>query len=139
MSDLTHCPACGQSIQVHRRSITPPMLGSLRRLFEITQRAREAPPQDGLVLTPAGEVWVHAALFSSASKGQQDRDYSKLRYWGLIAPRPAAPGEKVAGYWGITALGIRFLQGAARIPRNVFVFNNQVQSISPEVITIEDL
>ena len=126
------CPHCGQRIQVYRRSITPAMFQSLVRLAYIVARARTEPPHDDVLITPT-DVWVHARAFAAVRDGQQDRDYGKLRFWGLIAPC----AEKT-GFWGLTSLGATFLEGRTRIPRNVFLYNNQLQRVSPETVTVTE-
>lgn len=44
--------------------------------------------------------------------------------------------SKATGYWRLSRLGERFVRGLINIPRDVFVFNDQVFSVSEEKTSI---
>lgn len=59
-------------------------------------------------------------------------DETKLVHWGLLEPEPPNPltGEKVRnGYWRITELGMRFVEGL-ELPRFAFFYNSILYGFS---------
>lgn len=96
----THCPCCGQFAKAYRRRIRG---NHARFLFDVARLSTEESP------------WVHYKSCYFAG-----RDYAYLSHYGLAETKPRE------GLWKITAQGIAFISGKARIPAWILVFNNHV-------------
>jgi hypothetical protein len=60
----------------------------------------------------------------------------KLQYWNLIE-KHYSDGKRMGGYWHLTKRAGEVLNGSA-IPQWVQTFNNKVQEVSEERITLEE-
>ena len=60
----------------------------------------------------------------------------KLQYWDLIA-KHFSDGKRVGGYWHLTKRAGEVLNGFA-IPQWILTFNNKVQEVSEEKVTLEE-
>jgi hypothetical protein len=99
----TTCVVCGQHAELYRRRIHATMARQLIVAYrEVGTRPFHAP---SLELTG---------------------DFTKLAYWGLIAEQS---GRRVDGghhgRWRITKEGVAFLEGRARVPEWVLVYNGE--------------
>lgn len=110
------CPACGQTVRLSTRSISPKQVRDLKAI------------NDACELSSGG--WVNVSAIASVRGG----DYAKLRFWGLLAQH-----EERAGRWRVTLLGKQFLAGKATVNRHVFVYNNRVRAYSDDRVSIRDV
>ena len=62
---------------------------------------------------------------------QFSSDFAKLRFWGLIE-------ECEDGHWGLTILGLNFVNVYATVPSTANIYNNTLVSLSGKQITIRD-
>ena len=111
----THCPVCQRTVKVISRKINSSMAMWLVELYCYTQHHR---PADG---------WVHAVQALS----NQQREHSKLRYWGLVEEKP---GKR--GFWRITSKGCDFVLGQVQVPRACCVLHNRPFMWSVELTDI---
>lgn len=108
------CPACGQHVKIYKRPLTSAMIHALI----IISKA----PTD-----PEGYVHVENYLKSRADVPASVRgDMSKLRYWGLIAPKDAKreDGSSRNGYYKILEAGKKFIKGEISVYSHVMIYNN---------------
>ncbi len=98
------CPCCGQRVQLYRRKFNPGMGATLIAMWrELVRRDREGKP----------DRWIHVEhdLVECGKGPKRSRDFSKMRYWGVIEPkarRTRTTGALVSdtGYWTVTHLGV---------------------------------
>lgn len=120
------CPCCGRHAQIYRRKFHSSMAYQLIQLYHMG----------------GCKEFIHASrliLPNMAGIG----DFTKAKYWGLIAPKDKAIYDtdtttKSSGFWRITPAGEKFLRGLIRIPREVLVFDDAVLEESLETISIRD-
>lgn len=121
----TRCPCCERFIKLYRR----PLSASMARYLIVFARK-----------SGTDNPWLHVETdfrdVSIPSRG----DYAKLRYWGLIEPKPGASerGGRTNGYWRITAKGREFVAGTVLIPSHILLLNNRVVGFSDNLVTIRD-
>lgn len=117
------CPTCGRHAQVYRRKFHASMALQLIRLYRLGGTAH----------------YIHASkLILPEVSGAGD--FTKAKYWGLIHPQVpnTRPETKCSGNWMLSVAGLEFVKGRHRIPREVFVFDDEVQGYSPETISITE-
>ena len=120
-----HCPCCERFIKLYRR----PLSASMARYLIVLAKK-----------SGTGNPWLHVETdfrdVSIPSRG----DYAKLRYWGLIEPKPGVSerGTRTNGYWRITDKGRDFVAGNALVPSHVFLLNNRLVGFSDKSVTIRD-
>ena len=102
----TDCPVCGQHAELYRRRIGSTMA---RQLITAYREAGTEPFHAPTVLGTA-----------------QTGDFAKLALWGLIAERDGRRSDGGHhGRWRITKDGVAFLEGRARVPQWVLVYDGQ--------------
>ncbi len=102
-------PRAHISYAFYGRCLTRSMLYALMRLKQYHDRHPETP-------------FAHRKDFRCPGHG----DWARLRHWGLIEARPLMPDEKPGasrGWWRLTGLGIAWLRGRVKIPRQAAVFD----------------
>lgn len=117
----TECPACGQHVQRYRRKLDS---GMARVLIQMYQRQK------------APDRWVHIP-----SLGTPGGDPIKNRHWGLIEKRDEVrdDGSPRAGWWRLTDLGIRFVEGQVRIAKYAYLYSGICTGLDDsEMISITD-
>jgi len=128
------CPCCAQTVKLYRRKLNNRMVAGLVALCRVERRISKGEILDPkyVIRDDQGHVWVHCKLFSDQNGSG---DYAKLRFWDLISSKDKRTKEENAsGYWRITPKGLEFLQKHIRVPKVVFVYNNEVHSVSPELV-----
>ena len=60
--------------------------------------------------------WIHISNVKNAAF----KEYSKLKFWGLIEPN-----SKVAGEWRLTDLGRDFVEGRAKVKSHVGLYDRK--------------
>ena len=132
--DGMSCPCCEQFAKVYKRSITLTEVKILAKIYDVVLGKRTVAPT---------EQWVK--IGADGDLRTQGGDFAKLRFWSLIEEREGErpDGSKRAGYWRITELGIQFLLGTTRVPRYVWIYNNQVvappDGVANKNITVYDV
>jgi hypothetical protein len=100
----TDCPVCGQHAQLYRRRISATVARQLIDVF-------------GAVGTD---------VFATRDHTTGGGDFAKLAHWGLIAEQPQRRQDGgAAGRWRITRDGVAFLEGRARVPEYVLIYDGQ--------------
>lgn len=102
----TKCPACGRGVAFAKRRIHRSQAETFLAIARETHRTRSLPHNP--------RPWVHVErdLVAHGLAPSVGRDWSLLKWWGLIEPAsasrdPSAPGS---GYWRITEFGIFVFQ-----------------------------
>lgn len=122
------CPCCERRARINKLKVHSTLAAMLMNLARVSNAI-------------AGDLtsWVHVEAFrlSYASSGN---DFCICKHWGLVEAREAGPDEdkKGSGYYRLTELGAQFVQGEARIPKYVFVFDNKTLNESVETVGIDD-
>jgi hypothetical protein len=67
-------------------------------------------------------------------------DCSKLRYWGLIFKSDGSRGDgnPSNGYYGITSKGNDFVRGLIKVPKNIFIYNDEFDGFDGVDVSIVD-
>lgn len=58
--------------------------------------------------------------------GPRHGNWARLRWWGLIEPKPEVEGQNakdVRGWWRLTGRGFAFLRGDEKVPRTALIFD----------------
>ena len=108
------CPVCDQSVKLYKRNLNRGMASLLLEIFKAA-RAQDA-------------EYLHVSRhFLELKDNAVGREYSKLRFWGLLEEEP---GERQngngTGRWRVTPKGEAFIKGRVSVPRCALVFNNQL-------------
>lgn len=117
------CPVCGRHAQLYRRKFHASMALQLIRLYRLGGTAH----------------YIHASkLIIDGVSGSGD--FSKAKYWELIFQKPTGDDDasKSSGLWILSDKGERFVRGLIRIPREVMVFDDRVEGISTETVSIQE-
>jgi hypothetical protein len=99
-------PATKTVLLFYSRRITRSMLYALGRLKSYHDRH---PSED----------FAHLHDFRGPSHG----DWARLRWWGLIEPKPEEEKGRHRGWWRLTGLGHRWLRSDVKVPRSPAVFD----------------
>lgn len=114
------CPCCTQRVQRYKRKLNSGMACVLVHIYRATDALK---PTDG---------WLHVSRTLAARKvAAADKEYSKLRFWGLIEQHPGNVDPDAStphsGLWRITNPGRLFVENKLSVPRHVYVFKNEVR------------
>lgn len=114
IEDGVRCPCCDQYAKVYERKLNSGMAVALIAIYVVSERLR---PQDGWLSIPRDLEGVGRSLATVLT----NREYPKLRFWGLLEPSP-----KAAAVWRITDEGKRFVRGEITVPRTVRLYDGEV-------------
>jgi hypothetical protein len=129
------CPCCGQYAKVYKRHITGAMACALIQIYRYYWRRSWS------------DEWLHVPKHLAALRfapGVQASwhggDWSKLRYWELITPKPdeRADGSTRVGFYKITDLGRGFVERKMEVPKYAFIYAQTFLGLALPYITIED-
>ena len=132
----TICQCCGQKVQLYKRKLTAEMCVCLIYMLKFFRHQEEA------------ELYQYYTMndyfFEIIGNDQLKHilaNFTKLRYWDLIAPMPTRPDKIVykKGHYTLTENGLKFAQQEIGVPRYAFVYNDQVDAHSTEFVTITDI
>lgn len=118
------CPCCAQLVKIYRRGLTSSMVRGLLICIRQAPNARE---------------WFHAP--GILEKSRLCGDFAKLRYWGLIEPRPRQvreDGSRRAGEWRVTERGLSFGLGRLRVPSHIYVHNSQALGAAGDLVGVAE-
>ena len=119
MAEKEFCNHCGQKILKNKHCFSR----SLADLLLLTARKFE-------VNEP-----FHLQKDLNLTKNQY-ANYQKLQYFGLI-DKHYQDGRRLGGYWHLTKRAGEVLNGSG-VPQWIQTFNNKVQEVSEERITLEE-
>ena len=114
------CPCCGQYTKEYGRSLH----ASMARVLVALHKYFVADP----VVT-----WLHVSTFPVNGQFNVNGDYNYLRHWGLLQPHPG-----YSGIWHVADLGHQFVRGEVRVPKRVFLFNNERVGAGDKTISIQE-
>lgn len=116
---MDYCEHCGAKLLARWERISPLLIKDLVKLYVCVHKKN------------SNKVHVSSELELSAT---EYNNFQKLRFHGLIAHVPNAPG-----YWLLTKRGGQFLSGQIKIPRSVKIFRNKIQEHSSLLVTLTDV
>jgi hypothetical protein len=109
--DKVDCPCCGQRAALYPRRINQTMAAQLAKLVE----------HGGWLQAREIELGVTSG----------DRDFHKLRFWGLVV------GDG-ASNWLATPNGKKFVAGSMTVPATMFIYDNEPVASSKERVSFAD-
>lgn len=128
------CPCCGQQVKLYRRKFNPGMAATLIAMWrETVRRERIGKP----------DRWIHVEhdLVEAGKGPTRSRDFSLMRFWGLIdakarATRTTGVTACDTGFWTVTHLGITACMNPRRplVRKYVLTYSNEPQGFDgPEI------
>ena len=126
------CPCCTQFAKIYKRKM------EASKALALILFCRQLP-------SPGGE-WTHIPTFLKRGGGThqevlRSREWTRLRYFGLLEPRTDEPEDskkKTSGFWRLTPLGMDFALRLERVPAYVTVYDERILSRSPETVSIDE-
>ena len=115
------CPVCGQMVKLYPRKLSSALARFLIDIYNLTaDRKPEA-------------RWINVSKeLIVQSHHHITRDYSILRFWGLLEASPTD-----AGLWRITDSGIAFVEGRLVAPQSAYIYNNYCVRLSETTTDIK--
>lgn len=116
------CPCCTQYAKVYRRKVHVSMAVGLISLFRMFGRE-------------FGDLQA-----ARKERGATDnREESKLRYWGLVEEEPTLrPDGGRSGWWRVTSLGEEWVRNSAAIPKYARIYDGRCLQLLGESVWITD-
>ena len=108
------CPVCGQTVKLYPRKLSSALARFLIDIYNLTADRKP----DGRWINVSKDLIVN-------SDHHITRDYSILRFWGLLES-----SAEDAGMWRITESGIAFVEGRMVAPQIAYVYNNHCVRLS---------
>lgn len=116
------CPCCARNVKLYKRPLNSGMAASLLAFAKVTQQTQ---PLEGWLRVPDDFVQTSKLVTVLAN-----REYNKLRYWGLLegfgVDNDVEADTPFTGKWRVTELGFKFARGEVKIPKCVFVYNKKL-------------
>lgn len=114
--DGSQCPVCDRVARIYRRTINAAMAAALvTTAHHFATNPTEA------------SVHVPSLLAERCPKASHGGDYAKLVHWGLLKQlqwvRP--DGSNRSGEFSVTAAGFAFAAGELRVPKYVYLLDNE--------------
>jgi hypothetical protein len=124
------CPCCTRRVKMFKRKLNSGMASILVWIYRVTPTMGD------------DEGWLHVTktLLEHRSNAVA-KEYSKLRFWGLLEPRPKGLEDREkrgSGYWRITQKGRAFCRGEVSVPRHAYIFDNQLFGHGSEETTLRE-
>ena len=119
------CPCCNSFLKVYKRKMHQEMAYLLIRLYKL--RLSDYHHTNTLVAL-TGEFRFRGG------------DWALLRHWGLIEKMPKNPLEdkKSSGFWRITTMGKLFVEGVAKMPSHVMIYNGDFVRFDGHHVSIRE-
>lgn len=118
------CPCCTQLAKVYRRRIN----SSQARNLILTYRANGR--EFG---------YLQKVRRSANVNGRDNREESKLRYWGLIEEASTRrPDGGRAGWWRVTEKGEQWIHGRITVPKYARIYDTRCLQLLGDPVTIKD-
>lgn len=124
--DGAQCPCCDQQVKLYKRPLNSTMA---RGLIWLVQQA--GTNRDWVEVSQDGPKWLVKA----------GGEFAKLYHWGLIEEMPKDPkdtSKRTSGIWRPTFKGVQFVMLRIKVPKRVFLYNNEVQGWDDEQVNIID-
>lgn len=116
------CPCCTQFAKVYRRKVNSSMARGLIAAW------REY-----------GRGFGYLQDVRRKSGETDNREESKLRYWGLMEEEPKLrPDGGRAGWWRVTDRGYEWIMGWSVVPKYAHLYDGQFLRFSGDPVTIRD-
>lgn len=111
----SRCPCCDRYGQSYIRKLNSGMAAALIWLVAKAQELTK-------------DEWIDVPKEAPRGVLAKARDFTILRYWGLIERPGSEDGRKKhPGLWRPTSDGIAFVRGERNAPSHVVVYNDQVE------------
>ena len=119
------CPCCGGRVKAYKRRLNR---AKVRELQQIYVRIDETD----------GETYDYTHV-PSLGISLVNREYPKLRWWGLLEPRDlgASADDGTAGWWRLTPAGVKFLRGELRVPNMVVEYRSQFLRFADDAVAVD--
>jgi len=129
------CPVCRQLVRMVEKELSAPMAYVLILMYRHFQTASD---------------WLdmHQYISNMVAIGSEVKggEWSKLKYWQLIVGRPPEkksvvnpkPPVKTQGMYKMTELGTRFALGKLKVPKSLWLYNNQVIETNKKLVSIQE-
>lgn len=115
------CPVCGQTVKLYPRKLSSALARFLVDIYNLTA-AKEPESR-----------WVNVSKDMIVKSDHHiTRDYSILRFWGLLEMDAEGSGK-----WRITDTGIAFVEGRMVVPQKAYIYNNHCLRLSENFTDIE--
>lgn len=114
------CPCCTQFAKVYKRSINSTMARGLIDIYRAS-----------------GQEWCHVRTLRRRSGAGDNREESKLRYWGLVeeeSERREDGGR--SGWWRVTPVGQQFVLGQLHVAKYAHIYDGRCLRLSGPLVTI---
>ena len=120
------CPCCTKRAKIDERPLTGGMAQSLLAVYHYF---KQNPSQK----------WIHAPSFLHNHGYNRSNDFGLLRYWKLIVPAlsHSDTGSKFTGIYGITPLGVDFVEGRVKMKAKVGLFARTFFGLTGDEITFQ--
>jgi hypothetical protein len=118
-----YCPVCSRWGKIYARALNRTMA---RSLLWLCKEALNNPWVDVPKMAPRWLV--------------RSNQLPTLKAWGLVERAPVDPKSKTkhSGMWRPTELGVQFALQQVTVPKKVYTYNDTVQSVSPEQVSLTD-
>ena len=117
------CPCCGSWNRVYSRRLNRAKVRELREIFAF---ADDQGMLYDYVNIPASGVSL------------RNREYPKLRFWGLLEPRdPDVGSGEGTGWWRVTPQGVAFVRGTLSLPNKVLEYRSRVLRVAEDAVTVD--
>jgi hypothetical protein len=131
LDDGVQCPTCCQHAQRYYRRINSGVARWLIVLVSLSPRHQPTWTATRDVIRRAASLKTFG---SSLGSGEAP---SLLPFWGLIETRPNTDKDKKhSGMWRPTACGYDFVEGKITVPRVAVVYNNTLERLEGEPVSI---
>lgn len=121
MGKIEYCQHCGAKMVAYKHTINKGMAGSLLRAYSVVR--------------PGTQIKVSSLGLTH----NQQANWQKLRYWGLIDFCYNENGTRDDGWWVVTEKGMEFVEGKISIPKNVKTYRKDVTWQSEEQLWFKDV
>ncbi len=132
------CACCGQKVKLYKFSLTANMVLALRIMFDYYNSKYPNTDSENLPYNSLDSIFENIEI---DQRKKLLSNFTRLKYWGLIAPMPTRPDKIVykRGFFTITTNGVKFALLEAGLPKDVFVYNDSVDGHSNQFVTLDEV
>jgi hypothetical protein len=122
------CPCCNRFTKVYKRAITSSMAWALIMFYGEAKKIAKNINANTI------DCYIHVENFFKASSCPASirGDFTKLKYWGIIAC-----SEQHKGCYTLTRKGVQFVFGELSIPSYVLVYDDKIYGVSESLVSIK--
>lgn len=91
------------------------------------------------IISQKNENMLLRKEFKNTVDADEDGNWTKLRFLGLVAKYRDKEGNHPQGAWVITRRGFNFMYGKEQVPSYVITFRNKIVERSPDFISVTDV